>query len=224
MYALVQRESAGESGGAVWDIWRADDFQTICAFLRRVAIEDGRPPPVHGIHDHTVYIDAKLRKRLADEEGITGWRFVQKQGEAVFIPNSCPHQVLNLRSAIKVCAFTISKHHTLHRGGAWAKRRWRPCMSLDACPWMHVLGCMPLDACPWMHAPHLTSRARLDCAQVAMDFVSPEHVTRCLDLSEEFRTLPKGHDRKADPLGTKAIVLHAVSHALSTLDCAKARR
>ena len=61
-------------------------------------------------------------------------------------------------------------------------------------------------------------------AQVAMDFVSPEHINRCLALSDEFRTLPQGHDRKADPLGTKAIVLHAVSHALSTIDGAKAPR
>ena len=148
----------GESGGAVWDIWHGDDAPAICAFLRRVALEEGRAPPVHGIHDQQTYIDARLRKRLADEAGVVGWRFVQKQGDAVFIPCGFPHQVLNLRSSIKA----------------------------------------------------------------AMDFVSPEHLHRCLALSAEFRTLPKGHPRNADPLGTKAIVLHAVSHALATVDAPKA--
>ena len=53
--------------------------------------------------------------------------------------------------------------------------------------------------------------------KAAMDFVSPEHVARCLALSEQFRTLPRGHARNDDALGTKAIVLHAVSHALSVV-------
>ena len=148
--------SEGESGGAVWDIWRAEDQGAICAFLHQVAIEEGRPPPIHAIHDQKVYIDARLRRRLESEAGVVGWRFVQKQGEAVFIPAGCPHQVLNLRSAIKA----------------------------------------------------------------AMDFVSPEHISRCLALTDQFRHLPKGHERQEDPLGTKAIMLHAVSHALSTLDSA----
>ena len=107
-----------------------------------------------------VYIDGPLRRRLESEHGVVGWRFVQRQGEAVFIPCGAPHQVLNLRSAIKA----------------------------------------------------------------AMDFVSPEHIRRCLTLSEQFRALPKGHARNEDPLGTRAIVLHAVSHALSTLDCARVTR
>ena len=141
----------GESGGAVWDIWRGEDAEALCAFLRQVAIEEGRPPPIHGIHDQKTYIDAPLRRRLETEAGVVGWRFVQRQGDAVFIPAGCPHQVLNLRSAIKA----------------------------------------------------------------AMDFVSPEHIGRCLALTEQYRRLPRGHARADDPLATRAIVLHAVSHALS---------
>ena len=57
-----------------------------------------------------------------------------------------------------------------------------------------------------------------------MDFVSPENIRRCLALTAEFRSLPRGHARQEDPLGTKAIVLHAVSHALSTVEGAKAAR
>lgn len=37
-----------------------------------------------------------------------GYRFVQRQGEAVFIPAGCPHQVYNLRSSIKVAEDFVS--------------------------------------------------------------------------------------------------------------------
>ena len=141
----------GQTGGAVWDIWHADDAETICAFLNRVAAEKGLPMPAHPIHDQTFYINARLRKRLK-EEGVVGWRFVQRLGDAVFIPCGCPHQVLNLRSCIKV----------------------------------------------------------------AMDFVSPEHIARCLAHTEQFRLLPRGHGRRQDTLSTKSVLLHTVAHALRT--------
>ena len=50
-----------------------------------------------------------------------------------------------------------------------------------------------------------------------MDFVSPEHMDECLRLTEQFRRLPRGHPRQDDPLASKVVVLHAVTHALSTL-------
>ena len=53
--------------------------------------------------------------------------------------------------------------------------------------------------------------------KVAEDFVSPEHVNRCLALTEQFRQLPPNHRRNADGLGVKDIMLHAMSHALSVL-------
>lgn len=133
----------GEAAGAVWDIWHADDTEKICAFLRRVASDMGQESPSHPIHDQTFYINAQLRKRLREEEGVVGWRFVQRLGDAVFIPCGCPHQVLNLRSCIKV----------------------------------------------------------------AMDFVSPEHVPRCLANTEQFRLLPHGHRRQQDSLSTKSTSL-----------------
>ena len=68
--------------------------------------------------------------------------------------------------------------------------------------------------------PHQVLNLR-SSIKAAMDFVSPEHLTRCLALSDQFRTLPKGHPRRDDPLGTKAIMLHAVSHALGVLEGAK---
>ena len=71
-YSLDRPSLGSESGGAVWDIWHADDAR-------------GRPV-THPIHDHTVYVNAALRARLRAEEGVVGWRFVQRAGDAVFIP------------------------------------------------------------------------------------------------------------------------------------------
>ena len=105
------------------------------------------------IFDANVYLTASLRLRLWREEGVLSYRFLQCEGDAVFIPAGSPHQVYNLRSSIKV----------------------------------------------------------------AEDFVSPEHVERCLELTRQFRALPPTHRRKQDALGVKDILLHAVAHSVSVL-------
>lgn len=38
------------------------------------------------------------------------------------------------------------------------------------------------------------------CIKVALDFVSPENVQECIQLTEEFRLLPKGHRANEDKL------------------------
>lgn len=38
------------------------------------------------------------------------------------------------------------------------------------------------------------------CIKVALDFVSPENFNECINLSEEFRLLPKDHLAKVDKL------------------------
>uniref|UniRef100_A0A453KRJ1 JmjC domain-containing protein n=2 Tax=Triticinae TaxID=1648030 RepID=A0A453KRJ1_AEGTS len=40
--------------------------------------------------------------------GIEPWTFVQKLGEAVFIPAGCPHQVRNLKSCTKIAIDFVS--------------------------------------------------------------------------------------------------------------------
>ena len=153
--AALQRD--WPTAGAVWDIWAADDEPALTAFLWRIAAEESgdekaRQEVGHPIHDANVYLTANLRKRrLWEEEGVRGYRFVQRAGEAVFIPAGCPHQVYNIRSSIKV----------------------------------------------------------------AEDFVSPEHISRCLKLTEQFSALPLSHRRKQDTLGVKDIMLHAISYFLA---------
>ena len=144
------------TAGAVWDIWAAEDGPRLTRFLWRIAAEEGDGSATkigHPIHDANVYLTASLRRRLWEEEGVLGYRFLQCEGDAVFIPAGCPHQVYNLRSSIKV----------------------------------------------------------------AEDFVSPEHIERCLTITQQFRALPMTHRRKQDALGAKDILLHSVAHSLSVL-------
>ncbi|KAL1495501.1 hypothetical protein AB1Y20_016866 [Prymnesium parvum] len=158
--AAVEEEAAwlrseGELGGAIWDIWKAEDRPALTAFLWQVADEEGFASKLaHPVHDACFYLDARLRRRLWDERGVRGFHFVQREGDAVFIPAGCPHQVFNIRSSIKM----------------------------------------------------------------AMDFVSPHHIQECLDLTEDFRRLPRGHGRAHDALGIKDILVHSISHALCVLN------
>ena len=38
------------------------------------------------------------------------------------------------------------------------------------------------------------------CTKIAMDFVSPESIGQCINLTNEFRQLPKNHRAKEDKL------------------------
>ncbi|KAL9225409.1 hypothetical protein vseg_001339 [Gypsophila vaccaria] len=83
------------------------------------------------------------------------------------------------------------------------------------------------DVEPWTFEQHLGEavfipagcphqvRNRLSCIKVALDFVSPENVQQCIQLTEEFRLLPKNHRSKEDKLEVKKMAVYAANAALN---------
>jgi lysine-specific demethylase 3 len=56
-----------------------------------------------------------------------------------------------------------------------------------------------------------------NCIKVAEDFVSPENITHCLHLTQEFRHLTELHSNHEDKLQIKSIMFHAVKSAIAAL-------
>merc|ERR1711871_1703428 len=100
--------------GAIWDIYRWEDTDAILRLLHAVARERDVEITNNPIHDQLFYLDDHLRGRLRDQYGVRGWRFVQRRGDAVFIPAGCPHQVRNLSSCVKVALDFVSPENA-HR-------------------------------------------------------------------------------------------------------------
>lgn len=100
-------DSEGHQGGAVWDIFRAQDASLIRDFLRE------RFPDKAGImndpiHDQTFFLDSKLRRELFVAKGVKSFRIYQREGDAVFVPAGCAHQVCNLSDCIKIATDFVS--------------------------------------------------------------------------------------------------------------------
>ncbi|XP_004301534.1 PREDICTED: lysine-specific demethylase JMJ25-like [Fragaria vesca subsp. vesca] len=114
--SVPQEDSAEvyEDGGALWDIFRCQDVPQLEKYIQKHINEfrhlhcNPLKSVTHAIHDQTVYLTAEHKRKLKEEFGIQPWTFVQKLGDAVFIPAGCPHQVRNLKSCIKVALDFVS--------------------------------------------------------------------------------------------------------------------
>jgi lysine-specific demethylase 3 len=58
-------------------------------------------------------------------------------------------------------------------------------------------------------APHQVLNI-FDCVKVALDFVSPENISECFNLTSEFRRLSSRHTNKEDKLQIKNILYHVI--------------
>ncbi|XP_053211076.1 nuclear receptor coactivator 6-like [Panonychus citri] len=65
-------------------------------------------------------------------------------------------------------------------------------------------------------APHQVRNLQ-SCIKVAGDFVSPENVTQCFNLTQEFRQLSDSHINHEDKLQIKNIIYHAIKDSLASL-------
>lgn len=65
-------------------------------------------------------------------------------------------------------------------------------------------------------APHQVLNI-LDCIKVALDFVAPENLPECFNLTEEFRLLSKRHANHEDKLQIKNILFHTVKNLIVDL-------
>lgn len=65
--------------------------------------------------------------------------------------------------------------------------------------------------------PHQVRNLK-SCTKVAVDFVSPENISECLRLTEEFRTLPLNHKIREDKLEIRKMIIYAVDNAVKELE------
>lgn len=86
---LLVYTSGGDTPGALWHIFLADDLGTLRGYLRS---RPGRTRDDDPIHAQNVYLTPPMLDELR-ELGVRPFMVHQRLGDAVFIPAGCAHQV-----------------------------------------------------------------------------------------------------------------------------------
>ncbi|KIY71791.1 hypothetical protein CYLTODRAFT_418508 [Cylindrobasidium torrendii FP15055 ss-10] len=94
----------GTKGGAVWDLYKREDADTLRQFLREKAATKVIDP----IHSQLYYVTEEWRAELYEKYGVKSYRVTQRVGEAIFIPAGCAHQVANTSDCMKVAIDYVS--------------------------------------------------------------------------------------------------------------------
>ena len=84
---FAARQSDGSLGGARWDIFSPSDTTRLRKVLR---VHENPEDPVLS---QNIYLSPSMLRELALQHDIKASTFIQKQGDAVFIPAGCAHQV-----------------------------------------------------------------------------------------------------------------------------------
>lgn len=81
------RQSDGLPGGARWDIFSPDDTTRLRNVLR---VDNDPEDPVLA---QSTYLSSSMLRDLEQHNNIKASTFIQHEGDAVFIPAGCAHQV-----------------------------------------------------------------------------------------------------------------------------------
>ena len=116
----------GTPGGARWDLFRAEDAPAIRKFLTdRYKLASGIDP----IHSQQFYLDKQLRAELYAKTGVRSHQVIQRQGEAVFIPAGCAHQVCFVRPTTSIESAVTDAACSARYATCPTASRWRQTLS-----------------------------------------------------------------------------------------------
>ncbi|KAF7797731.1 hypothetical protein EIP86_008931, partial [Pleurotus ostreatoroseus] len=101
---IMVADVSGE--GSLWIIFAAEDTEAIRRYLRkRHGLDASSPCP---IHSQNYYFEKHDLRKLFHDEGVLPYIHTQKQGQAIFIPVGCAHQVSNNGTCIKIATDFVS--------------------------------------------------------------------------------------------------------------------
>ncbi|KAI8875634.1 hypothetical protein K501DRAFT_289279 [Backusella circina FSU 941] len=104
--------SKSKSAAAVWDIFASKDLPQLRSFVHKLNKQRKRNFGFDPILSESSYLEEADLIELEKQTGVKPFRFMQKAGDAVFVPAGCAHQVQNITGSIK-CAYDFLSPETI---------------------------------------------------------------------------------------------------------------